>query len=58
MSRPVGSTNKNSPAVPDTVNFSTEERLELIAALIVERILEDLASGQPLLKTIGDGDVH
>ena len=57
MSRPKGSTNKNPPAVPDTVIFSTEERLELIANLIVERILEDQATGQTLLVAFGDDDV-
>jgi hypothetical protein len=57
MSRPKGSTNKNPAAVPDTVNFSTEERLELIACLIVDRILDDQATGQPLLHDIGVSDV-
>jgi hypothetical protein len=57
MSRTKGSANKNPPAVPDTVNFSTEERLELIASLIVDRILEDQATGQSLLKALGDSDV-
>ena len=57
MSRTKGSANKNPPAVPDTVNFSTEERLELIASLIVDRILDDQATGQSLLKALGDSDV-
>lgn len=56
MSRTKGSKNKNPVAVPDTVNFTTEQRLEFIATLIVERMLEDISSGQPLLKQIGDSN--
>ncbi|MBN9397925.1 hypothetical protein BGO17_00680 [Candidatus Saccharibacteria bacterium 49-20] len=56
MSRPKGSKNVNPPAVPDTVNFTTEERLTFIATLIVERIIEDIKNEQPLLKKIGQGD--
>ncbi len=53
MARRKGSINKNPPAAPDTIQLSTEERLEFLANLIVERILEDKAKGQPLLKKIG-----
>ncbi len=53
MSRRKGSKNKNPVAVPDTVHFTTEQRLEFIATLIVERMLEDISSGKPLLNQIG-----
>jgi hypothetical protein len=39
-------------ATPDTVNFTTQERLEFIAQLIAERIAEDKASDYPLLKQL------
>lgn len=53
MSRPKGSKNSQSLATPDTVQFTTEQRIVFIANLIVDRILEDLAKDQPLLKEIG-----
>ena len=53
MARTTGSTNKNPPAVPDTVLLTTEERIEFLANLIVDRMLEDHANGQKLLKSIG-----
>jgi len=40
---------KEALAVPDTVNMTIEERIELIARLITERIAEDEAEGFPLL---------
>lgn len=53
MSRPQGSKNKEkSIATPDTVLFSTEERVAFLAGLIADRIAEDEAAGFPLLKEI------
>lgn len=52
MSRPEGSKNKQAIAPPDTVNFTTEERIQFLAQLIAERIAEDKANGYPLLKRI------
>lgn len=54
MSRLKGKSNKKPPAAPDTVEFTTEQRLEFIANLIVDRILEDKANEQTLLKKIGN----
>jgi len=53
MSRTQGSKNKQAIAVPDTVLFTTEERIEFIASLIVDRIVEDETDSLPLLKEIG-----
>jgi hypothetical protein len=39
-------------AVPDTINFTTEQRIEFIANLIVARILEDKANDCNLLKSL------
>lgn len=53
MSRPQGSKNKDQKlATPDTVLFSTEERVKFLADLIITRIAEDEAEGFPLLNTI------
>lgn len=46
------SSNQRTIATPDTVLFSTEERIEFIARLIADRIVEDEAEGFPLLETI------
>jgi hypothetical protein len=55
MSRSQGSKNKQAIAVPDTVLFTTDERIEFIASLIVNRIIEDETNGFSLLKEIGVG---
>jgi hypothetical protein len=39
-------------ATPDTVQFTTEQRIEFLAQLITDRIVEDEANGFPLLRTI------
>jgi len=46
------SSNQRTIATPDTVLFSTEERIEFIAHLIADRIVEDEADGFPLLQKI------
>jgi len=56
MSRPINSTSKQSLAIPDTVSLTSEQRIEFLANLIVDRIIEDKANGEPLLKSIGEGD--
>lgn len=43
---------EKSLAVPDTINFTTEQRVEFIANLIVARILEDKANDCDLLKSL------
>jgi hypothetical protein len=39
-------------AIQDTLAMSVQERLKLLAALIVDKIDEDQRNGQPLLKAI------
>ena len=51
MAQPKGSTNKQRPA-PWPMNLSTKARIELLANLIVDRIIEDQKEGFPLLKEI------
>lgn len=55
MSRPLGSRNVRSLGAPDTVSLTTQERIEFLASLIVDRIVEDQANGQRLFKNIEVG---
>lgn len=55
MARPKGSKNKNSSALPQYTALSTDERLEVLANLIVDKILEDQTSGRKLLSEIEGG---
>lgn len=57
MARPKGAKNKVSVTLPDICSLSPEQRLELLANLIVDRILEDQTVGQKLLKRIRGADV-
>ena len=52
MARTVGSKDKKPAIVPHTIELSTEGKIEFLAALIADRINEDLADGQKLLKSI------
>lgn len=52
MSEHQGSKQSSRLATPDTVLFTTEERIEFIAQLIVERIAEDENNSFELLKKI------
>ena len=51
MGRTKGSTNKQQP-VPWPMNLSTKDRLELLASIVVDKIIEDQKNGGPLLKKI------
>ena len=52
MARTVGSKNHKPAIVPHTVELSTKGKIEFLATLIADRINEDLADGQKLLKRI------
>ena len=56
MGRRKGSKNKTPTIDPLHTAMSSEERLEFIANLIVERIEADQASGHSLLAKIGGGN--
>ena len=56
MGRRKGSKNKKPTIDPLHTVMTTEERLEFIASLIVDRIDDDQASGFKLLEVIGDGN--
>jgi hypothetical protein len=52
MARPKGSRNKNSSALPDYALLTTEQRVEVLANLIVDKIYEDLRGDRALLKKL------
>lgn len=56
MGRRKGSKNKKPTIDPLHTVMTTEERLDFIARLIVERIEEDQTSGRKLLERIGVQD--
>ena len=56
MGRAKGSKNKKPTIDPLHTAMTTEERLEFIARLIVERIEEDYTDGRKLLGRIGGQD--
>ncbi len=55
MARPIGS--KNRPKPSDTAEFemSLEQRMQMIADLVVERILEDQSYGRKIVDILGVG---
>lgn len=52
MGRTKGSKNKNSSALPDYAILPAEERVTVLANLIVDRIYEDLQGKQTILKQL------
>ena len=57
MARPKGSRNKNSSALPDYATLSTEDRIVVLANLVVDKIYEDLQGDKSILKQLlGNGD--
>lgn len=48
MARPKGSKNKPKPQLIEEFSFSTEQRVKLVANLVVEKIIEDLRYKQQL----------
>jgi len=56
MSRPKGTKNKVQAAPVETFSYTTEQRIALIADLIVEKIIEDQRNGRHLLNIVGAND--
>ena len=52
MSRPKGSKNKPKALVVEEFSFTTEQRIKLVANLVVEKILEDAQFAQKLTKIL------
>lgn len=52
MARTKGSKNKNSAEIPMYTALPTEEKLFVLANLIIDRIIEDQKTGGKLLKQL------
>ncbi len=52
MARTKGSKNKNSAEVPMYTSLPTEEKLFVLANLIIDRIIEDQQTGGKLLRQV------
>jgi len=52
MARTHGSTNKQQTRVPETVAYSTQQKLQFLVHLMVAKMAEDQAKNRKLLKRI------
>ncbi len=57
MSRQRGSKNKPKPPTVEQFAFSTEQRIRLVANLVVEKIVEDQKFGNELISILEQRDV-
>lgn len=55
MSRIAGSKNKLKPETEDVFVYTLEQRMQIIADLVVERILEEQSLGKKLIDILGIG---
>lgn len=55
MSRPKGSKNKPKPATEGAFQFTLEQRMKMVADLVVERIIEDQSFGRKIVDILGIG---
>lgn len=55
MARTKGSKNKNSSALPDYALLPSNERITVLANLIVDKIYEDLQGKRTILKQLQEG---
>lgn len=56
MSRPKGSKNKLRQLPAEQFSYTTAQRIELVADLIVERIIEDRRNGRHLMNILEVAD--
>jgi hypothetical protein len=56
MSRPKGSKNKPKAPVVEEFTFTTEQRIKLVANLVVEKILEDQQFAKKLIPLLEQND--
>ncbi len=56
MPRPKGSKNKPKAPLVEQFSFTTEQRIKLIANLVVEKILEDQQFGKNLVSILENPD--
>ncbi len=55
VARPKGSKKKPKAPLVEQFSFTTEQRIRLVANLIVEKIIEDGAFAQKLITILEDG---
>jgi hypothetical protein len=53
MSRPKGSKNKPKPTTDGVFEYTLEQRMKMVADLIIEKITEDQRNGRNLLDVLG-----
>ena len=56
MSRPKGSKNKPKDPIVEEFTFTTEQRIKLVANLVVEKILEDQRFAKKLIPLLEGKD--
>lgn len=56
MPRPKGSKNKPKAPLVEQFTFTTEQRVKLIANLVIEKILEDRKFGKALISIVEKRD--
>jgi hypothetical protein len=55
MSRPRGSKNKPKPVTDGVFEYTLEQRMKMVADLIVEKIIEDQSFGDKIVDILGIG---
>ncbi len=55
MARPKGSKNRNSSALPGYAAFSTQQKLLVLANLIVDRIMKDQRNNNQIYRKLMKG---
>lgn len=55
MSRPKGSKNKPKPETNGAFEYTLEQRMKMVADLVVERIIEDQSFGRKIADILGVG---
>lgn len=55
MARTKGSKNKPKPATDGAFEYTLEQRMQIVADLIVEKIIEDQGLGRKLVDILGIG---
>jgi hypothetical protein len=55
MPRPKGSKNKPKPATDGAFEYTLEQRMKMVADLIVEKIIEDQSFGHKLINILDQG---
>jgi hypothetical protein len=55
MARRIGSKNKPKPITEGVFEYTIEQRMKIVADLIVERIVEDQSFGNKIIDILGIG---